>query len=223
LGDDRLYVKGGAGSMAFIDIKKATIDSLKNAAPAGQKVLINEANLVFYIDQLKMEPLQNVNVRDSTKLVEPLRIYLYDVNNKRPLYDYYTDGTTVSSNTKYSKYVHGGLLERDKVTKRGSRYKIRITEHINNLVNNDSINIKLGLVVTQDINVITSAALKAPWDNESWIGAVPPVLPFVKVNVVPTAAVMNEFGTVLYGNNLPESDPNYDKRLKLEVFYTKPE
>ena len=223
LGDDRLYLKGGAGSMAFIDIKKATIDSLKNAAPAGQKVLINEANLVFYIDQLKMEPLQNVNVRDSTKLVEPLRIYLYDVNNKRPLYDYYTDGTTVSSNTKYSKYVHGGLLERDKVTKRGSRYKIRITEHINNLVNNDSINIKLGLVVTQDINVITSAALKAPWDNESWIGAVPPVLPFVKVNVVPTAAVMNEFGTVLYGNNLPESDPNYDKRLKLEVFYTKPE
>jgi len=220
-GDDRLYLKGGAGSMAFLDISNATIASIRAAGTNGEKVLINEANLVFNVDQVKMQPLQDRYVANNARVEEPIRIFLYDVNNKRPLYDYYTDGTTVTSNNKYSKYVHGGLLERSS-DGRGTQYKIRITEHINNLVNKDSTNVKLGLVVTEDINVVTNAALKAPWDDEPWMNGVPPVQA-VKVNVIPTAAVMHEFGTVLYGNNIPEGDPNYDKRLKLEIFYTKPE
>jgi hypothetical protein len=36
-------------------------------------------------------------------------------------------------------------------------------------------------------------------------------------------SVVNPLGTILYGSNLPVTDPNYDKRLKLEIFYTKPE
>jgi len=219
LGDNRLYLKGGEGSMAFLNIENATIRSLKDTV-TGQKVLINEANLVFYVDQDIMRPLQDRYVANNARVEEPVRIFLYDVNNKRPLYDYYTDGTTVSANTKYSKYVHGGLLERSS-DGRGTKYKIRITEHINNLVNNDSTNVKLGLVVTEDINVITNSAKRTPW-TEPWNYGVPPVTT-VTVNTIPTASVMHEFGTVLYGNNLPESDPNYDKRLKLEIFYTKPE
>jgi hypothetical protein len=38
----------------------------------------------------------------------------------------------------------------------------------------------------------------------------------------PSAAVYNPLGTVLFGNNIPSTDPNYAKRLKLEIFYTKP-
>jgi hypothetical protein len=216
-GDDRLYLKGGEGSMAFLDIDKAALETLES----GEKTLVNEANLVFHVDQEKMRPLQDINRNDSTKLAEPLRILLYDVNNKRPLYDYYLDGTTNSSFPKYSKYIHGGLLERDQVTRRGARYKIRLTEHINNLINKDSTNVKLGLVVTEDINTTTNSALRTPW-SEPWASGIPPVVS-VFVNVVPTASVMHEFGTVLYGTNIPVGDPNYDKRLKLEVFYTKPE
>ncbi|WP_020213030.1 DUF4270 domain-containing protein [Flavobacterium rivuli] len=221
LGDNRLYVKGGEGSMALLDIKNSTIDSLRNIAATGERVLVNEANLVFYVDQVKMQPVQDIYAANNARVEEPIRIFLYDVNNKRPLYDYYTDGTTVTSNTKYSKYVHGGLLERS--SGRGTQYKIRITDHINNLINKDSTNVKLGLVVTEDINTITSAALKNPFENEPWMGAVLPVQPFVRVSTLPTASVMHEFGTVLYGNNIPAGDPDYDKRLKLEIFYTKPE
>ena len=219
-GDDRLYLKGGEGSLAFLDIANSTIQSLKDITATGERVLINEANLVFYVDQDKMRPVQDLYVANNARVEEPIRIFLYDVNNKRPVYDYYTDGTTVTANTKYSKYVHGGLLERSS-DGRGTQYKIRITDHINNLVNKDSTNVKLGLVVTEDINTITSAALKitTPW-QEPWNSGVPPV---VNVSTLPTASVMHEFGTVLYGNNLPVGDPNYDKRLRLEIFYTKPE
>jgi hypothetical protein len=220
VGDDRLYIKGGQGSMAFLDIQKRQLDSLKQNVSNGERVLINEANLIFYVDQEKMRPLQDINRNDSTKLAEPLRILLYDVNNKRPLYDYYLDGTTNTSFPKYSKYIHGGLLERDQVTRRGARYKIRLTEHINNLITKrDSVNVKLGLVVTEDINTTTNSALKTVW-TEPWASGIPPL---VSVDFIPTASVMHEFGTVLYGTNIPVGDPNYDKRLKLEVFYTKPE
>jgi len=210
VGDDRLYIKGGEGSMAFLDIDSTALSALEG----GEKTLINEANLIFYVDQEKMRPLQDINRSDSTKLAEPLRILLYDAKNKRPLYDYYLDGTTNTSFPKYSKYIHGGLLERDQVTRRGARYKIRLTEHINNLINKDSTNVKLGLVVTEDINTVTNSALRTPW-SEPWAQGIP--------SVIPSASVMHEFGTVLYGTNIPVGDPNYDKRLKLEVFYTKPE
>ena len=218
-GDSRLYLKGGEGSMSLLDIKNSAIQSLKDISTTGERVLINEANLVFYVDENETNGMGKVV--NGRKAIQPLRIYLYDVKNKRPLYDYYTDGTTVSANTKYSKYVHGGLLEQS--ANKPTQYKIRITEHINNLVNNDSTNVKLGLVVTEDINTITSASLKNPFEREPWINALPPLQPYLTISTLPAASVMHEFGTVLYGNNLPVGDPNYDKRLKLEIFYTKPE
>lgn len=211
-GDSRLYLKGGEGSAALLDIKMSELSDLLPDASTGRNTLINEANLVFYVDHSK------INI-DST---QPTRIYLYDVKNRRPLYDYYTDATTVSSDTKLSKYVHGGILDKVSNTAQ-AQYKIRITDHINNLINKDSTNVKIGLVVTQDINTITSAALKAPWENEPWMGAVPPVPASLTITSIPTGSVINPFGTVLYGNNIPASDPDYNKRLKLEIYYTKPD
>jgi hypothetical protein len=70
----------------------------------------------------------------------PHRIYLYDVTNKRPLYDYSTDGTS-SSNTKNNKYIYGGIY--DTVNK---CYTIRLTNHIHNLVKYaDSTNVNWAL------------------------------------------------------------------------------
>lgn len=201
-GDDRLYIKGGEGSMAFITIKDNDLDFLREET-SGKRSLINEANLVFYIDQAAMNGVK-----------EPMRLYLYDVKNKRPLYDYFVDVTTNNADSKYNKQVHGGVIQRNS-DNRGTQYKIRITDHINNLVNKDSTNVTLGLVVTENINVVANAAIRnyftVPGDPGS-----------IEVQTVPVSDVTNPLGTILYGI-LPEGSQDYNKRLKLEIFYTKPD
>lgn len=217
-----LFPKGGEGSMAiiklfgdrdvkgwdtttgtFVDGKNEIPDELEDLRhPKGEKLLINEANLTFYIDKDKM-----------AGAAEPNRIYLYDLNNHRPIVDYYLD-YSVAANSKNNKYVHGGIIEKDAAAsaydKRGIKYKIRLTNHIMNLISNDSTNVRLGLVVTESIGIATNAKLK---------NAIPVANPFEKY---PSAAVYNPLGTVLFGNNIPSTDPNYAKRLKLEIYYTKP-
>jgi hypothetical protein len=217
-----LFPKGGEGSMSIIklfgdqDVRGYSstgtptvgpngipdeLDDLRNPSD-GKKLLVNEANLTFYIDKDKM-----------TGAAEPNRIYLYDLNNHRPIIDYYTD-YSVSQNSKNNKYVFGGLIEKDAATsaynKRGIKYKIRLTNHMINLISKDSTNVRLGLVVTESIGVASNGMLR---------GAVPVANPF---NKYPSAAIYNPLGTVLFGNNIPSTDPNYAKRLKLEIYYTKP-
>ncbi len=218
-----LFPKGGEGSMVIIklfrdiDIKgwnnttgafvsgpneiSDELEDLRHPADK-KKLLVNDANLTFYIDKDKM-----------TGAAEPNRIYLYDLNNHRPIIDYYLD-YSVASNSKNNKYVHGGIIEKTSATsaydKRGIKYKIRLTNHMINLISNDSTNVKLGLVVTESIGVASNSKLK----NSTSIAN-----PF---NKYPTAAVYNQLGTVLFGNNIPVTDPNYAKRIKLEIYYTKP-
>ena len=226
-----LFPKGGEGSMAIIklfgdtDVKRVNangdlytytnpstglvegngvpddLDLLRNPVDK-KKLLVNEANLTFYIDKDKM-----------TGAAEPNRIYLYDLNNHRPIIDYYLD-YSVASNSKNNKYVHGGIIEKTTATsaydKRGIKYKIRLTNHMMNLISKDSTNVRLGLVVTESIGVATNAMLRS---------SIPVANPFYKY---PSAAVYNPLGTVLFGNNIPATDPNYAKRLKLEIYFTKP-
>jgi hypothetical protein len=217
-----LFPKGGEGSMAIIklfgdqDVRGYSstgtptvgpngipdeLDDLRNPSD-GKKLLVNEANLTFYIDKDKM-----------TGAAEPNRIYLYDLNNHRPIIDYYTDNS-VSQNSKNNKFVFGGLIEKDAATsaynKRGIKYKIRLTNHMINLISKDSTNVRLGLVVTESIGVASNGLTRS---------AVPVANPF---NKYPSAAIYNPLGTVLFGNNIPATDPNYAKRLKLEIYYTKP-
>lgn len=202
-GDERLYVKGGEGSMALLDILDAEdLALLKHDETTGNRVLINEANLVFYIDDNDVTGMgQSLNGKQP---VEPLRVYLYDIDNARPLYDYYIDLTSNTTNSKLDKTLHGGIIEKNS-NNRGNRYKIRITDHIANIVNKDSANVKLGLVVAESINLIGNAGLKSEEEEEP--------------KVVPVTSVVHPFGTILYGSNpaVPE-----DKRLRLEIFYTKP-
>ena len=226
-----LFPIGGEGSMAIIklfgdvDVKRVNangvlytytnpstglvegngvpddLDLLRNPID-GKKLLVNEANLTFYIDKDKM-----------TGAAEPNRIYLYDLNNHRPIVDYYLD-YSITSNSKNNKFVHGGIIEKDAATsaynKRGIKYKVRLTNHIMNLISKDSTNVRLGLVVTESIGVASNAKL---------LNSISVANPF---NKYPSAAVFNPLGTVLFGNNIPATDPNYAKRLKLEIYYTKP-
>lgn len=218
-----LYPKGGEGSMVVlklfgdrdekgVDANGALVtvvggngvadelDLLRNPVD-GKKVLVNEANLTFYIDKTKM-----------SNAAEPNRVYLYDLNNHRPLIDYYFDNS-VAANVKNNKFIHGGIIEKETsstiVDKRGIKYKIRLTNHMRNLIINDSTNVKLGLVVTESIAITSNSKLKSA------------TLGINSINKVPSCTVNNQLGTVLFGNNIPVSDPNYANRLKLEIYYTK--
>ena len=220
LGDDKLYLKGGEGSLAVVelfdktDVKgwdKATksfvtgtnkisdeLEDLRHPAD-GKKILINHADIVF-----------NIDASTLANSYEPDRIYLYDFTNSNALIDYFTAVATTEKRT--SKFMFGGFMQRDassvKVAKRGISYKINITNHIRNLIaSDDATNIKLGVVVTEDINNATSNKLEA---SNAFISQ------------APKASVMNPLGTVLYGGKSTSTNPLEDKRLKLEIYYTKP-
>lgn len=201
--DERLYLKGGAGSIATIDLfgpdadNNGVADKLEELR--ANKWLVNDASLTFYIDNDAMGSAAN----------EPNRIYLYDLKNKRPLVDYYADQNSPSNKPKYSKSVFGGIIK--KVGDRGSYYKIRITNHIRGLIKSDSTNVKLGLVVTENIGDVLNKKLKT--------GIVLNQVPAFTISDLPSASVINPLGTILYG-----SGPNVpvDKRIQLKIYFTKP-
>ena len=206
IGDDNLYLKGGVGSMAILELFGGQTNdnaTLLNTL-RSQNVLINDAYLVFYINK----PLLGILAP------EPNRVYLYDFTNKRPLLDYFFDITT-SPKPKYGKFVHGGIIDKES-DGRGTKYKIRITNHIKNLVKfggasvaKDSTNVKLGLVVTESINNASNANLKTPFTTSG-----------VNNKLIPVMSVINELGTILYGTGISTPEA---KKIKLEIYYTKPD
>lgn len=207
IGDEKLYLKGGEGSVAVIELfeKKDLIGYDKNGNLTGpngvsdeldnirkEGWLINEANLVFNIDATSM--------KDS---YEPNRIYLYDYTNNVTVLDYYLGVATTNKNT--SKYSFGGFITKDATSKKGVSYKVNITNHISNLIKNaEATNVKLGVVVTEDINSADFQKLKT--GN-------------VFISQAPKASVLNPLGTILYGGR--SANPDDKKVLKLEIIYTK--
>jgi hypothetical protein len=183
--------------------------------------MINEANLTFSIDKDAM-----------TGAPEPNRVYLYDLTNRRPLIDLYTDISTSASTSKFNKQIFGGILmdDNEKIVnkangERGTKYKIRITNYLRMLVKNglntdplkDSTNVRLGLVVTENISNSANVYLQSPFSTNS-----PAPLNGTGTQLskyIPQMSVINPLGTILYGSN-PSVPSN--KRLKLEIYYTKP-
>ncbi|HEY1195268.1 DUF4270 domain-containing protein [Flavobacterium sp.] len=184
-GDERLYLKGGQGSVAVIRLTEFAAQ-LETIRKSNWKV--NEANLIFYIDTDKMA---------NTK--EPQRVYLYDLTNNTVLLDYSTDGT-----------VLGGSITLDS-NKKGKYYKLKITNHIRNLIKDTTAkNVDLGLVVSQSTPTTLLNALK----NRIQIKTDP----IEYFSTVPRTSVMSPLGTVLYGGKASAAD----KKVKLQVYYTKP-
>ena len=187
IGSENLYIKGGEGSFAIIKLFEddAEVEQLR-----AKNWLINEANLTFYVNQDKVQGGET----------EPERIYLYNLDTNQPLIDYSFDQSFNESAPLNSVTTHSGRLVRTE-DKNGISYKLRITEQVNRILNKDSTNVRLGLVVTQNINLIGSSALKSPLDG---------------IDRIPAATVISPEGTVLYGN-LAE---DVSKRLKLNIFYS---
>ncbi|WP_046743114.1 DUF4270 domain-containing protein [Kordia zhangzhouensis] len=196
--EENLFLKGGEGSMSVIELfgpdtdGNGIADQLEEIRENGW--IINDANLVFYVNNT----IQVDNAQD------PQRIYLYNMNDNVPLEDYIVDQTVNPSSPSLSKAIHGGILERDE-NGNALRYKIRLTEHMNNVIRKDSTNVTLGLVSSSDIRVATSGQIKTGTSQKEFI---------------PTVSNMNPFGTVLHGSTLATPE---EKRLKLEIFYSIPE
>ena len=186
------YLKGGQGAMLELDLftENNGVNILDEIKSKGW--LINEANLTVYIDQK--------TIRSYGGLVEPSRLYLYDMETQTPLIDYFVDNTTGQKESD-KKINHDGLIQYDS-DKKGVKYKIRISEYIKNIIRNDSISNKLGLVVSSSIDNSQNLELR---DN-------------IGLNIIPITSAVNPLGTIIYGPN-PDQE-NYDKRLRLELYYT---
>ncbi|WP_406685493.1 DUF4270 domain-containing protein [Seonamhaeicola sp. MEBiC1930] len=221
-GDDELFLKGGEGSMAIINLFdgmseytdedgntstlpaleafKKTYRSLDNNGDYVQneltgefilKQLINEAHLVIYEGEVNTGGIEDFHKYD--------RLYAYDIKNNTPLIDYFTDPIENSTSPVISKIVHLGV--RDTVEK---KFKIRLTDHLNNILLSDSTNTKIGLVLSSNVNIVTNSEILKSEDV---------------VSEVPTASIIAPRGTVLHGSN----SSTIDKRMVLKLFFTKPE
>ena len=82
-------------------------------------------------------------------------------------------------------------------------YKIRITEHIKNIIFNDSTNTKLGLVISNNVNYAAGVEILNNADLE----------------IVPAATILTSRGTALHGSN---ENVDTEKQMKLEIFFTEP-
>jgi len=212
-GEETLFMKGGNGFVTVVelfgdrDLKKTleVNDNLilvdgSNGVPDEldelrvNNWLINEANLIFYVDQDKVQG-------GST---EPERIIIFDTKNNTVLVDYNFDIT--SGNSPIDAIgEHLGRLERGS-DDNGDFYKIRITNHLTNLITRDSTNIPLGVMVSQNVTQIGFQELTSNAAGEF-------------LDAVPGTSVIAPEGTVLHGN----LSPDLNKRLKLRIFYTNPE
>lgn len=190
----RIFLKGGPGTYAELNLFEENGGETVLEQIRAENWVINEANLVFYVDREQLDA--------NGGIVEPPRLYLYNAENNFPLINPNTEQNV--SQDLFGLYLnYDGIL--DKSNGKGVKYSVKITDHINNLVIRDSTNATLGLTLSTDIQNWNIA--NAQLENEE--------------NTIPTTSRISPLGTVLYGSNLQSSDPNFDKRLKLEIFYTK--
>lgn len=215
IGDDKLFVKGGNGSVVMLDLFGKDLYGADGLSGTPNRIadeldiirtknwLINEANLVFYVDQATSQLLSSAN-ND-----EPYRISLYDVKTNTAI-------TDLTNDSSVGKLIYSGIAER-----KGSdvhRYKIRITNFVRDLIKNGAKDIRLGLYTTIDVGDASFAAsenLKTiTYPNYLGLGTTEKLSYFF-----PNSSISNPIGTVFYGstNAVP-----LDKRLKLEIFYSKP-
>ena len=215
-GDEKLYLKGSEGSMAVVDIFSGNVDCDGVAETAIEcfkkeyravdengdyiikngdfvlKKLINEAILVVYEDETMNKPSEDYHKYD--------RIYAYDANNNIPLIDYNFDPSTNTADAYNSKFIHLGQRITDE---NGiSKFKIRITQHLNNILIKDSTNTKLGLVLSTNVNYVSTSSILNSKDV---------------VTGVPASSIITPRGTTIYGSNVnvPEN-----KRMSLEIYFT---
>ena len=201
-GEENLYVRGGEGVIAVIDLFSG--EDLDDNGVADEldelrirELLINDASIKFYVDQDKI-------VGGDT---EPERLIIYNLKNNTVLADYFLD-TTSGNEPIDALTTHLGRLERNS-DDLGEYYNIRVTNFVSNLINKDSTNVSLGLMVSQNVLLNGFQAVDSLTNPDSQLP---------RIKEIPRSGVISPEGTVLYGNNAI----NVDKRVKLQINYIEP-
>ena len=88
---------------------------------------------------------------------------------------------------------------------RGVKYKVRITEHLNNLILRDSTNAKLGLAVISDIASVQNYGILDEDTSEN--------------KSLASGIILSPKGTILHGN----LSSDIEKRPMIKIYYTEPE
>ncbi|SDG38907.1 DUF4270 domain-containing protein [Psychroflexus sediminis] len=193
-GEENIYLKGGEGSSGIIELFTGPdldgngvsdeLDELRS-----NNWLINEANLDLYIDEeIASSPKNRIN-----------RVFLFNLDEETVLTDFIRD-PTASENPNLSRQVHLGPLTEDE--NGDPFYRIKLTSYINNVINNDSTNVRLGLYVSPNIN---NPGLVETRNTSLGIS-----------DEVPGMMLETPRGIVLHGNR----SATETKRLKLRIIYT---
>jgi hypothetical protein len=188
-GAEKLFLNGGEGTMAVIELFES---EEQIAAFRENEWLINEANLTFYVDQDFVAGID-----------EPSRLYLYDLDNNRIIADYsfarnfVQDGNENNPSTSLTSFSTPLEIDEDE---NGVRYKLNVTQHVSNIIEEEADNVRLGLAITQNINITNNAAVR---NTEA-------------VKFYPAMGIISPKGTVLHGNLSNDEE----KRLKLRIYYT---
>jgi len=166
-GEANLFLKGGDGSLAIIDLFGPRIDigdgeelqtELEVLRSCG--VIINEANLTFFVDQ--EDALLGLGE------AEPERVFIYDIDNNFTLLDARIDPSIGTAGPVDTRVGHLGRLtriEEGDLSSPGVSYRVRMTQHINNIVNNDSTNVRLGLAVSQNVTLGNMSVIAGAEDD----------------------------------------------------------
>ncbi len=208
-GNENIFLRGGEGIISTIDLFSGTTIS-----DDGEE--INEFDLFkdFFYDEISDEPIRIINEayieffvnRGFSNNDEPERIYLYNYEQNSALIDYFLD-QSVSSLSINAKINHLEPLVRDSLDDdRGIKYKIRITEHLNNLILRDSTNAKLALGVISDVASVQN--FKILGDNSE-----------IENKRLASGVILSPKGTILHGN----LSSDIEKRPKIKIYYTESE
>ena len=208
-GNENIYLRGGEGIISTIDLFSGT-----TIGDDGEEISEFDLFKDFFYDEISDEPIRIINEAYIEFFVnqgfsnndEPERIYLYNYEQNSALIDYFLD-QSVSSLTINAKINHLEPLVRDSLDDdRGIKYKIRITEHLNNLILRDSTNAKLALGVISDVASVQNFKILSD-NSES------------ENKSLASGVILSPKGTILHGN----LSLDIEKRPKIKIYYTEPE
>ena len=207
-GNENIYLRGGEGIITTLDLFSGSITN-----DNGEEMSEFDHFKQFFYDDISDEPIRIINEAYIEFFVnqnfanddEPERIYIYNYEQNTALIDYFLD-QSVSSLTINAKINHLEPLVRDSLNDdKGIKYKIRITEHLNNLILRDSTNAKLALGVISDVASVQNFKILDGSESEN--------------KRLASGIILSPKGTILHGN----LSVDIEKRPKIKIYYTEPE
>lgn len=192
-----IYLSGALGQVAELTLlSDADLKRMRE-----EQWIINDASLLLFVDQ------------SVTYEKEPERLYIYNAETGLVLADYALDATQNASSNSSSMLSHLGKLQKE--NKKGVYYRLRITQHVADIVRNNAKNVKVGIAVASNVNLSISSRDGALTEDA-------PIIYFDannKKKLTKRTTITTPLSTVIYGNS---SSVPAEKRLKLQISYTKP-